>query len=129
MNFLFIYLDEERRGCIKLMHVYVLEHIVSLSYRTAWWMFTKLDRDEILVVPHLCIGFLVNSSQGRIQGGEKISQWGVPSPKDFFRLESYSNKMNTWQWSKSICKEALLFWCFDVFLDLVILVYFNAIMR
>ena len=36
-----------------LIHVYVLEHIGSLSYRTAWWMFTKLDRDEALMVPHL----------------------------------------------------------------------------
>ena len=30
-----------------------------------------------------------------IQGGAKIGQWGVPSPKDcFFRLEDYSDKTN-----------------------------------
>ena len=73
-------------------------------------------------------------AQGWIQGGAKIGQWGVPSPKDFFvRLEGCSNKPNVWQWSKSIWEEALLFWFhseikylmrFDVFLDLVILVYF-----
>ena len=34
MNFLCIYLDEGKG--VALMHVYVLEHIVSLSYRTAW---------------------------------------------------------------------------------------------
>ena len=34
MNFLFIYLDEGRGGGRALMHVYVLEHIISLSYRT-----------------------------------------------------------------------------------------------
>ena len=34
MNFLCIYLGEGRRGGA-LMYVYVLEHIVSLYYRTA----------------------------------------------------------------------------------------------
>ena len=52
-----------------LMHVYLLEHIISLSYRTTWWMFTKLDRDEVLIITHLFIGFSANSTQGRIQGG------------------------------------------------------------
>ena len=68
MNSLFIYLDEERGGGA-LMHVYVFigTHI-SLSYRTTLWVFTKLDRDEVLIVRHLCIGFLANSTQGRIQG-------------------------------------------------------------
>ena len=27
---------------VALMHIYVWEHIVSLYYRTAWWMFTNL---------------------------------------------------------------------------------------
>ena len=51
------------------MFMYTLEHIISLSYRTTLWMFTKLDRDEVLVVTHLCIGFSANSIQERIQGG------------------------------------------------------------
>ena len=46
MNFLCIYLGEKGGGA--LMHVYVLEHIVSLNYRTAEWMFTKFGRDEVL---------------------------------------------------------------------------------
>ena len=44
-----------------LMHVYVLEHIVSLCYKTAWWMFTKLGRED----------FSANPAQGWIQGGAK----------------------------------------------------------
>ena len=36
------------------MQVYVWEHIVSLYYRTAQWMFTKLGRDEVLMVPYKC---------------------------------------------------------------------------
>ena len=123
---------KEGGGGCALMHVYVWEYIVSLNYRTAWWMFTKLGRDEVLMVSNLCLGFSANSVQGWIQGGAKIGQWGVSSPKDFFfRLEGYSNKPNAWQWSKSIWEEALLFlvpFCsqiFDAFLmsflDLVIL--------
>ena len=121
--FSLIYLGEGREGGVALMHVYVWEHIVSLYYRTVWWMFTKLDRDEVLMVLHLCLGFTAKSAQGWIQGGAKIGQWGVPSPKDFFfRLEGYSNKPNAWQWSKSLWEEALLvlvpFWSqiFDTFL-------------
>ena len=60
---------KEGGGKVALMHVYVLEHIISLSYRSTWWMFTKLDRDEVLIVTHLCIGFSANSTQGRFQGG------------------------------------------------------------
>ena len=51
------------------MHVYVLEHIISLSYRTTRWMFTKLDRDEVLIVRHLCIGFSANYTHGGSRAG------------------------------------------------------------
>ena len=34
-----------------LMHVFVREHIVSHSYRTAWLMFTIFCRDDVLMVP------------------------------------------------------------------------------
>ena len=107
MNFyLFIYMKEGGA----LIHVYVLEHIDSLSCRTAWKIVTKLGRDEVLMFPHLCLGFLANFAQGWIQGGAKLWQWGVPSAKDFFfRLEGYSHKPNAWQWSKSMWEKALLF--------------------
>ena len=83
-------------GGVALMHVYVLEHIVSLCYRIAWWMFMKLGRDEVLMALYLWLDFSANPTQGWIQGGTKIGQWGVPSLKDcFFRLEGYSDKANT----------------------------------
>ena len=100
MNFLCIYLGEGRGGgALMHVHVYLLEHIISLSYRTTWWMFTKLDRDEVLIITHLFIDFLANSTQGRFQGGggqfSKNSSMRYPSPKDFFfRSECNSNKPN-----------------------------------
>ena len=65
-------------GGVALMHVYmyIWEHIVSLSYRTDWWIFTKLGRDEVLMVPYKCCSFSVRSVQGRIQGGAKIGHGG-----------------------------------------------------
>ena len=56
------------------MHVYVLEYIISLSYRTTVWTFTKLDRDEVLIITHLFIGFSANSTQGRIRGGGQFAK-------------------------------------------------------
>ena len=50
------------------VHVYVWEHIVSLYYRTVWWMFTKLGRDEVLMAPHMHWGVSAISAQERIQG-------------------------------------------------------------
>ena len=59
-----------------LVHVYVLEHIVSLNYRIAWWIFTKLGRDKVLMIPHICIDSWAKSAQGWIQGGAKIDLGG-----------------------------------------------------
>ena len=67
MNFLCIYLDEERGGGTLLhvlVHIYVLEHIVSLCFRTARWMFLKIGRDEALMAPHLWLDFSANPAQG-----------------------------------------------------------------
>ena len=71
MNFSYIYLDEGRGA---LMHVYVLEYIVSLCNRTSGWMFTKLGRDKVLMAPHLWLDFSANPAKGWIQGGAKIGQ-------------------------------------------------------
>ena len=80
MNFneFFMYLFRRKRGGGALMHVYVWEHIVSLYYSTAWWMFTKLDRDEVIMVPYKCCCFSARSPQGRIQGGAEIGHGGGP---------------------------------------------------
>ena len=51
--------------------VYVWKHIVSLYYRTALWMFTKLGRDEVLMAWHMHRDVLAISAQGRIQGEAK----------------------------------------------------------
>ena len=85
----------KRGGGGALMHVCEWEHIVSLYYRTAQWMLTKLGRDEMLMVPYKCYCFRPDPSRGRIQGGAKIGHGGSPSLTNFFfRLEGYSNKPN-----------------------------------
>ena len=76
------------------MHVYVWEHIVSLYYRTAKWMFMELGRDKVLMARHLHKDVLAISAQGWIQGEAKMSKGGSPSSKDYFRPEGYSNKLN-----------------------------------
>ena len=76
-EFLCIYLGEGRVG-VALMHVHELEHNVILSYRTNRWIFMKLGRDEVLLVPYKFCCFSARSAQGRIQGGAKIGH-GVPS--------------------------------------------------
>ena len=114
-----------------LMHVYVWEHKVSLSYRTARWIFTKLGRDEVLMVPYNCCCFSARSLQGRIQGVAKIGHRGSPSSTNFFfRLEDCSNKPNA---SRSMWEEVLLFLVpfrsqiFDAFLTSSHFAYFNGI--
>ena len=78
MNFLCIYLGEKKGGGgFALMHVYVWEHIVSLYYRTAKWMFTKLGRDEVLMARHMHKNVLAISAHGRIQARQTRSR-GVP---------------------------------------------------
>ena len=38
----------ERGGGALMHNIYLETHIVSLYYRTTWWMFMKLCRDEVL---------------------------------------------------------------------------------
>ena len=49
---------------VALMHVYVWTHIVSLYYRSASWMFTKLGRDEVLIAQHMHKDNLAISARG-----------------------------------------------------------------
>ena len=74
--------------------MYVWEYIVSFYYRTAEWVFTKLSRDEVLMVVYKYCCFSARSVQGWIQGGAKIGHRGSPSSTNFFRLEGYRNKLN-----------------------------------
>ena len=106
----FMYLFRWRKGGgVALMHVYIWEHIVSLSYWTDLWIYTKLGRDEVLMVHYKCCCFSARSVQGRIQGGAKIGHGGSPSSTNFFfRQESYSNKPNAQQWSRPMWDEVLL---------------------
>ena len=121
------------------VHVYVWEHIVSLYYRIAEWMFTKLGRDEVLMVPYKCCCFLSRSVQGRIQGGAKKGQGGGPllqriSSSDW--KATATNQMDSND-LEACGKKCCYFWfhCEVKFLTrfrhlfglLVILPYFNAI--
>ena len=120
---------KEGGGGVALMYLYVWEHIVSLYYRTAEWMFTKLGRDEILMAHALrCIGKIHPGADpgAKIGHGGPLLQWTSSSEQkatatnqmDSNDLEAYGKKR---------CYFWFHFWCdFDVFLDLVILVYFNA---
>ena len=82
-NEFFMYLFRWRKvgGGVALMHVYVWEHIVSLSYITAWWIFMKLGRDEVLMVPYKCCCFFgqtrpgADPGQGKNRSGGPLLQW------------------------------------------------------
>ena len=96
----------KERGGGALMHVYVWEHIhvVSLPYRTNQWIFTKLGRDEVLMVPYnrdlyrslLTSGvvFRPDPSRGGSGLGKNRSRGSLSSTNFFFRPEGYSNKPN-----------------------------------
>ena len=60
-EFLFIFWSEKGGGAA-LVHVYVLEHIVTLNYGITWWIFTKLCRDKVLKTPLICIHFWAKST-------------------------------------------------------------------
>ena len=98
-------------------------------------MFTKLGRDEVLMGLHMHWGVSAISAQGWIQGRAKIDHGGggVPYLKKILlqtgRLQQqnwmHSNDLEAWGKMLFLVQ----FWSqiFDVFLDLVIFVCFNAI--
>ena len=89
------------------MHVYVWEHIVSLSYRTAWWMCTNLVRDEMLMTPaHVlwCIGHICTGADP-LRG--KNMSWGSLSSKKLLlqtgRLQQQTECIAHVDWSVVGC--------------------------
>ena len=130
-------LGEGKGGALMHVYMYVWEHIVSLSYRIAWWIFTKLGRDEVLMVLYKCCCFSARSVQGRIQGGAKIGYGGPLLQRTYSsdRKATATNQMHSddlqacgMKWGYFCFHSEIKFWtCFNVFLDLVILPYFYGI--
>ena len=97
----------------------------------------NLGMDEVLKVPYKCCCFSARSAQGQIQSGAKIGHGGPilqrTSSSDW--KATATNRMHSSD-LEAFGKKCCYFWFhsevkflkhFDVFLDLVILVYFNAI--
>ena len=101
MNF-YLFIEVKKGGGGALVHVYVLEHIVSLNYRIAWWIFTKLGRDKIFMTPHICIDSWAKSAQGWIQGGAKKG----PGGSLLQRTSSSDRKATATYWMHSSDLEA-----------------------
>ena len=113
-------------------------HIFNFFSRTTWWILMKLGRDEVLIVPYKCCCFSARSLKGRTQGGAKIGHRGVPFfkklPSSDWKAtatnQMHSNDLE--ECGKKCCyvwfhSEVKFLTRFDVFLDLVIFPYFNAI--
>ena len=83
----------------------------------------KLGMDEVRKVPYKCCCFSARSAQGRIQGEAKIGHGGplLQRTSSSDRIATATNRMHRFH------SEVKFLTRFDVFLDLVILVYFNAI--
>ena len=115
---------------------YMGTHIVSLSYRTDLWIFTKLGRDGVLMVPYKRCRFSARSAWGRIQGEAKIGHGGPllqkflsSDQKAIATIQMHSNYLEAC--GMKCCYFLSIpsnFWrVFDVFLDLVIFANVNAI--
>ena len=118
------------------MHAYVWEHIFTLYYLTAWWIFMKLGRDEVLMVPHIYFGIWARSTQGWIKGGAKIGHGGPllhktsSDQKATATNQMNSNDLNHVGTSVDVfgsIRKSIFWRIFEVFLGLDILVSFNAI--
>ena len=135
-EFLFIY-SGEKGGGGAIVHVYVWEHKVSLSYRIVQWIVSKFGRDKVLMTARICIDFWAKSAQGWIQGMAKIGHGGPllqrTSSSDW--KATATNRMYS-NYLEAFWKKCCYFWFhsevkflmrFDFFGGLVSLVYFNAI--
>ena len=93
----------------------------------------KLGRDEVLMVPYKCCCFSARSPQGRGQNRSRGPLLQETSSSD--RKATATNRMHSSD-LEACGNKCCYFWFhsevkfltrFDVFLDLVILPYFNAI--
>ena len=118
------------------MHVYVLEHIVSLSYRTDRWKFTKLGMDEVRMIHDKCCCFWPDPSRCRSRVWQKKRHGGPLLQTTFSsdRKATASNHMHSND-LEACGMKCFYFWFhsevqflmrFDVLFDLVILPYFYA---
>ena len=91
------------------------------------------------MTPHICIDFWSKSVQGWIQDGAKIGHWGplLQRTSSSDRKATATNQMHSSD-IEALGKKCCYFGfirksnfrrVFDIFLDLVILVYFNAISK
>ena len=70
MNF-YLFIEVKKGGGVALVHVYVLEHIVSLNYKIARWIFTKLGRDKVLMTRTFVWTLGPNPPRGGSRAGPK----------------------------------------------------------
>ena len=120
---------------MQLMHVCVWEHIVSIYYRTACWMFQNLVGMMCLWPAHALRCFR-QIGPGQIQGRVKLGHRGSPSSRNFFDRKATATNLMHSNDLEACGMKCCYFWFpsevkfltrFDVFLDLVILPYSNAI--
>ena len=67
------------------------EHIVSLCYRTTWWILMKLGMDEELKAPCMFLGILAISAQ---DGSRAKKGYGGFLKSFSLRADGYNNKTN-----------------------------------
>ena len=84
IEILCIYLDEGKGVCTYAL--YVWEHIVSLSYRTIRWIFTKLGSiDKITVEDRVSDSFKYIFWNDIAPNSDKSSEYELKNIPNFFR--------------------------------------------
>ena len=92
------HLSQRLKWAIVIAHrpssVLKLSHF-QLLLQNRWWIWMKLGRDEVFMVPYKCCCFSNKSAQGRIQGGAKIGHGGplLQKPSSSGRKATATNQM------------------------------------
>ena len=98
----------------------------SICAWTAWWILTKLGRDEVPMVPNKCCCFSARSAKGWIQGGAKCAPegphlWEISSSDRLHRTTNWMHESDLEGCGKKCCcfwfhsevKFLTLFWLFS----------------